>query len=350
LSRLNAITGATGLLGSHIAEQLVQRGERVRALVRASSDPAFLRSLGVELLPGDLQDRESLRRLADGADVVYHCAARVGDWAAWPIFQQGVIEATANVIEACQAAPPGRLLHVSSIMVYGHPKLHEGLITEDAPLGRERWRGDYYCKAKTLAEHIVHACRVPWTVVRPSWIYGPRDRNSLPRVLKALAAGRAWLVGKGDNRLNIVYAADVADGCIRAAHHPGAVGRAYNLSSEGAISQRDFLNALTDALGRRRVRRWLPYRVAFAGATFAELIGWAIRMRRPPHITRYAVALIGRPTHYSIERARKELGWEPRTPPLEGLRRTLEWYFGPNGPGADHRPAGLTLEALGAAP
>ena len=72
----------------------------------------------------------------------------------------------------------------------------------------------------------------------------------------------------------------------------------------------------------------------------------AAMLRRPPHITRYAVALIGRPTRYSIERARHELGWEPRVPPREGLRRTLEWYFGPGGPGAAARPAGLSLEGL----
>src|SRR5262245_15906789 len=157
MSTLNAVTGATGLLGSHIAEQLARRGERVRALVRPSSDPSFLRSLGAELVIGDMQDRESLLRLVEGADVVYHCAARVGDWAAWPVFQSGVIDATAHLVEACKSSPPGRLLHVSSIMVYGHPKEHEGLITEDAPLGRERWRGDYYCKAKTAAEHLVQA-------------------------------------------------------------------------------------------------------------------------------------------------------------------------------------------------
>src|SRR5438445_10564754 len=82
-AKLNVLTGATGLLGSHIAEQLVERGERVRALVRSTSDTSFLRALGVELVEGDLGQPDTLPRAVAGADVVYHCAARVGDWGAW---------------------------------------------------------------------------------------------------------------------------------------------------------------------------------------------------------------------------------------------------------------------------
>ncbi len=92
--RLNVVTGATGLLGSHIAEQLHAHGERVRALVRSTSDTTFLRQLGVELAVGDLNEPDSLRRALDGADVVYHCAARVGDWGPWHVFQREVIDAT----------------------------------------------------------------------------------------------------------------------------------------------------------------------------------------------------------------------------------------------------------------
>src|SRR3954471_19799366 len=188
--KLNVVTGATGFLGSHIAEQLAARGERVRALVRPTSDTAFLRQLGAELAPGDLADPASLRRAVEGADVVYHCAARVGDWGPWRAFQEQVIEATANLLDACRAAHVGRVLHVSSIIVYGHPQLREGQFTEDEPLGQNLWLWDYYCRAKIRAEELCRAYSGALTIVRPSWIYGPRDRTSLPRLLKALDAGR----------------------------------------------------------------------------------------------------------------------------------------------------------------
>jgi 2-alkyl-3-oxoalkanoate reductase len=327
--KLNVITGATGLLGSHLAEQLVERGERVRALVRAGSDTTFLSKLGVDLATGDLGELATLSRAVDGADVVYHCAARVGDWGPWPAFQAGVIDATRHLLGACRAAAVGRVVHVSSIIVYGHPRERAGRFTEDEPLGQNLWLwGDYYCRAKIAAEELCRQYAGPLTIVRPSWIYGPRDRTSLPRVFKALGAGRAAIVGRGDNLLNIIYAADVADGAIRAANSPTAVGRAYNLASEGELTQRAFLELLTNALGRPPVRWRLPYRLAFAGGFLGEIVGKAIRMRRPPHFTRYVVALIGRSTRFSTERARTELGWSPRVPVAEGLQRTLEWYRG----------------------
>src|SRR4051812_32150143 len=101
-AKLNVITGATGLLGSHIAEQLVERGERVRALVRPTSDTTFLRTLGVELVEGDLSKPATLPGAVAGADVVYHCAARVGDWGPWRLFKAEVVDATANLLDACK--------------------------------------------------------------------------------------------------------------------------------------------------------------------------------------------------------------------------------------------------------
>jgi 2-alkyl-3-oxoalkanoate reductase len=324
----NVLTGATGLLGSHIAEQLVLRGEKIRAFVRPSSDATFLKSLGAELVVGDFNDLDTLQRAFDGADVVYHCAARVGEWGPWRQFQEQIIDVAARVFDACRVASVGRLLHVSSIGVYGHPADRAELFTEDEPIGQNLWNWDNYRRAKIAAEEICRAYPRDWTIVRPSWLYGPRDRNSLPRFFKALAAGRVAITGRGDNLLNVVYAGDVAGGAILAANNPGAVGRAYNLSSDGEVTQQQFLNMLTDALGQPRVTRHISFRMAFAGAYIGELIARLIRLHRSPHITRYAVALIGRSTRFSSERAKSELGWRPHTSIAEGLRLTLEDYYG----------------------
>ena len=325
-ARLNVVTGATGLLGSHIAERLRERGERVRALVRPTSDTAFLRSLGVELIAGDLTEPDSLPRVVENADVVYHCAARVGDWGPWHAFQREVIDATANLLDACRHVGVGRFLHTSSIIVYGHPRIRKEQYTEDEPLGQNPWIWDYYCQAKVRADEVCRQYPGDLTIIRPSWIYGPRDRTTLPRVLKALDAGRVAILGSGDNLLNIIDAGDVAEGAILAATHARAMGQAYNLSSEGQITQREFLDWLTDALGRPRIRRHVSYRLAFWGGFLSEVVGRIIRIRRPPHLTRYAVALIGRSTRFSIAKARTQLGWQPRVGIYEGLQRTLDWY------------------------
>jgi 2-alkyl-3-oxoalkanoate reductase len=327
-NHINLITGARGQVGSHIAEQLRAAGQPVRALVRPGGDTAFLREIGVELVEGDLADPGAVRRAVAGAGIVYHCAARVSDWGPWSVFEQEAVTSTRNLVEACKTADVGRLLHVSSISVYGHPKLRPGeSITEDTPLGQRFWMWDYYPRAKLLAEEVARPFpRV--TVVRPSWIYGPRDRVTVPRLVPALLEKRVPVIGRGDNLLNIIYAGDAAAGAILAANHPQAVGRAYNLCSEGEVTQRDLLDALTDALSLPRVRKRVPYWLAMRFALAKEAIARLLRRAKPPTITRRVVYLVGRSTRFSIARARDELGWQPRTGIGEGVRRTLAWYLG----------------------
>jgi nucleoside-diphosphate-sugar epimerase len=325
---LNVVTGATGLIGSHIVAHLVARGERVRALVRPTSDTAFLREQGAELAVGDLHDADSLRRAVAGADVVYHCAARVSDWGPWSQFQADTVDATRNVLAACRGAGVGRFLHVSSIAVYGRPRAGAGEVTEEAPPGQRLWLWDNYGRSKIRAEELVREYEPGATIVRPVWVYGPRDRASMPRVIAALRAGRVPIIGSGKNPLNVLYAGDVAEGAILAATNPRARGEAYNLSSAGEVTQEELLNTLTDALGLPRIRRRVPYFLAMRAAFFSELFGRLLRRRRPPTLTRKAVSLVARSTRYSTQKVRAQLGWQTTVDIREGTRRTLAWYFG----------------------
>jgi nucleoside-diphosphate-sugar epimerase len=324
--KLNVITGATGLLGSHIAEQLRAQGERVRALVRPASDTSFLEQIGVELARGDLRDPASLRRTVAGANIVYHCAARVSDWGPWSCFQAETVEGARNLVEACCAEHVGRLLHASSISVFGIIKDSERPVDEDAPIGQKIWRWDYYARSKVLAE--CEARKFPrHTIMRPSWIYGPRDRVTIPRVVPALRSGRVPIIGSGDNVLNLIYAGDVADGAIRAANHPGAIGQVYHFCSTGEVTQRKLVDTLTDALQLPRISKHVPFSLAYRVAFLQEFFARLLRRPRPPRITRRAIYLIGRSTLYSSSRAREQLGWRPRIDICEGVCRALKWHF-----------------------
>jgi nucleoside-diphosphate-sugar epimerase len=329
--KINVVTGATGQLGSHIAEQLRAADERVRALVRSPANAGLLRSLGVEVVEGDLRDPGAVRRALAGANIVYHCAARVSDWGPWSIYEEEAVASTRNLVEACVGENVGRLLHVSTISVYGHPRLAPGTqITEETPLGEKFWLWDYYPRSKLMAEKL--AWEFPnVTVVRPSWIYGPRDRITLPRIIPALQQGRVRIIGTGANLLNIIYVSDVAAGAILAANDPKAQGQAFNLCSEGEVTQKDMINAMTDALGLARITRHVPYFLAMRSALVAESLARLCRFKDPPRITRRAIFLIGRPTYYSIAKARSQLGWVPRVRIQEGVRRSMEWYFGERG-------------------
>lgn len=327
---MNVITGATGLLGSHLAEQLRQDQKPVRALVRATSDTSFLRSLGVELIKGDLAEQASLEVAFNGADTVFHAAAKVGDWGSKAEFERETLAGTRHVVAACLAAGVGRLIHISSTSAYGHPPQGIPPITEDYPLGTKFWIWDDYTRTKIEAEKAVwEAVRrdgLKATIIRPSWLYGPRDRLSIARIEQTLRLGRVIIIGDGANPMNTVYAGNVADACRLASQSEKAIGQAYNVTSDGVLTQRDYFNTYADAFGYSRPTKQASYQLVFAGAWLIEAL-YRLRMsKKPPFITRYAAWLLGRRTLYSTEKARRELGWQPRVEYSEGIRNTVEWF------------------------
>lgn len=327
---MHLITGATGLLGSHLVEQLVAQGEQVRAIVRPTSSTDYLNLRGVELNYGDLTDTSSLHRAMKDVKFVFHAAAKVGDWGTRAEFHRDTVVGTRNVIAACMATGVSRLIHISSTSAYGHPEPSSVPIDETRPLGSKYWMWDDYTRAKIAAEQSVWAAYnerdLGITVIRPSWLYGPRDRLSIARIAKSLQKGRVKIIGDGTNQMNTVYAGNVAEACILAASNPLARGQAYNITNDGSLSQQEYFNLYADAFGYPRPTRHVPYWLAFAGAWLLEATYRALKMRKPPFITRYAAWLLGRHTIYSTLKAQRELCWQPRVGYKEGISATVKWF------------------------
>ena len=168
--------------------------------------------------------------------------------------------------------------------------------------------------------------KVKYSVIRPSWLYGPRDRATIARLVSMVRNGKAKLLGTGDNRLNVVYAGNVAEGCILAADNPKAVGQAYNCSNDGDLTQRQYFNMVAKAIGAEPVTKVVPFKTAYAAAFVLECIGHLLRLKKPPLVTRYAVWLMGRETFFSAEKARKELGWRSTVSYEEGVPATIRWF------------------------
>jgi nucleoside-diphosphate-sugar epimerase len=348
---MNLVTGGTGLLGSHIVEQLRLGDRPVRVLVRPGADVSWLRSQNVQLVEGDLCDLSSVLKACEGVQCVYHAAARVGDWGPWEDFQRITIEGSANLFEAAERTAVPRFIHISSISVYGHVNSPGLEIDETAPLGQKVFRWSYYTRAKVAVEKELwrrheSGSKVKYTVIRPSWLYGPRDRATIGRLVAMVREGKAKLLGTGDNRLNVVYAGNVAEACILAADNPRAVGQAYNCSNDGELTQREYFNLVAKAAGAPSVEKRVAYGVAYRVAFALECVGHLLKLKKPPLVTRYAVWLMGRDTYFKADKARRELGWKTTVGYEEGIPMTVRWYLGKtSSPPMKSRPREMAASA-----
>jgi nucleoside-diphosphate-sugar epimerase len=323
------VTGATGLLGSHLAERLVVEGDRVRALVRAGSRTDFLDTLGVEVVRGDLTEPTACAAAVADVARIFHCAAKVGDWGRWREFQTGCVDATRALAQAAMRAGVDRFIHISSTSAYGHPADRQPPIDESAPLGANVWILDYYTRSKVDCERLLWQMAdagLPVTVIRPSWLFGERDRTTVPRLFRQFRQGQMMIVGKGDNPLSAVYAGVVADAAILAARDPGSRGEAYNITSQGRITQREFLDLFADAFHVPRITRQVPFALAFTGGFLLEIQDRLLMRSQPPRVTRYGAWLLGRYLEYSTQKARTRLGWEPSLGYSESIERTVQWF------------------------
>jgi nucleoside-diphosphate-sugar epimerase len=321
------VTGATGLVGSHIVDRLLTNGWAVRALVR---QPSTARAAAdVEQVPGDILNEDSFRSAARRCDTIFHTAAAVTASGGWEAFRRPNVEGTRNAIAAAESSG-ARLLQLSSVAVY-HARYADPRrkVDEDTPLGPLPERA-YYARSKRESEALVlEACaagRIWATAVRPDVIYGRRDRQFVPRIARFLSTGFAPVIGGGHSTLAIVHAANVAHGAVLAATHDGARGRAYNLANDFDVSVRDFYRLAAEGLGRRI--RLVPVPYGIARTAFAALLAAAKLATggRASVINADSISMVTRDNPFTSERARRELGWSPGVRPEQGVPDAFRWW------------------------
>lgn len=322
------VTGATGLVGSHLVERLRGRGDEVIALVRASSDVAFLRGLGVEFVEGDLADpQERLARAMDGCDTVVHAAALIYGEHTPEAYARVNVEGTERVLRAAGAAGARRAVHVSSVAVYGVVARPVG---EDAWLAHPVAAGNVYARSKRDAERAAWRVHgegvVAVTTVRPGVVYGERDRLFTPILMRVLRLPLLPLPGGGGTTLPVVYAGNVAAGIMAALDREEAAGRAYALSGDDGLTARLLLERLGTAAGRRPRLVPVPGWPVRAAGALGDMLRPVLPAVASTGLKRAAwLALHDNP--YETARARAELDWSAaQLPAAEALRRTGAWW------------------------
>jgi nucleoside-diphosphate-sugar epimerase len=319
------VTGATGFLGSHLTELLLAAGERPRVLVRPGEAVAASAGEVVDVFRGDVGDRAALDTALRGVDRVLHCAARCGPWGPPAEYESTNVRGLEALVRAALAAGVRRLVHVSSITVHGNDV--RGAADESAPLREEP---NPYSRSKVagerLLERMIRDEGAPVTIVRPGWIYGPRDRASFARFARMIENGQMMVVGGGENHLPLIYVSDAARGVLLASETAQAVGRSYLLVNDEPVTQREFICAIAAELGAPAPARHIPYQLGLMLGAAAEHLGHLSRRRQPPPVMRYGMQLLGGENRFSITRARRELGFAPLVDLAEGVRRSVEWY------------------------
>lgn len=309
------VTGATGFLGAATVARLRADGVGVRALVR-SADAA---SEADERMVGDLRDPAAIARAVAGVDWVIHCGARVSTSGPWEEFEAVNVRATETLIERAAAAGVQRVVHVSSLSVYG-VAADRMTVTEDSPYEDGAGERGFYARSKLAADQTASAAMragAPVTIVRPGLLYGPGRMPPLARRSAAVGPLRV-LLASPDYLLPLAYVDNVADAIALAARSPRAQGRAYTIVDVHA-RQADYARLYRKHAGASWTPVYAPLallRLAVSAAeTGAKLLG-----RRSP-ITRHQVERTLRSATFDTRRAHEELGWQPRVPLDEALRR-----------------------------
>jgi nucleoside-diphosphate-sugar epimerase len=312
------VTGATGFVGSHLVEVLRRAGHDVTALVRSPAKAAPLARLDVRMAQGDLGNRAALARAAAGQDVVFHVAGLTAARSEREFYQVNR-DGAASVVAAASQGGVRRIVLFSSLAAAGPSAPGRPLVGTEAPRPVTQ-----YGRSKLAGEEAIREGAVPWTILRPPMVYGPRDREVL-KVFQTAKLGIALVFGDGTQELSAVHGADLADAAVACATAKRAVGQIYYPCHPQTFTSAGFVRAVGAALGRRVRVLPVPLSIGRVALTItgvaARAFGRATILTRDKANEFFQSAWTGDPT-----RCIGDTGWTPRIALEPGLQETCTWY------------------------
>lgn len=331
MSRTVLVTGANGFTGSYVCKHLVQRGDRVRALVRKTSNLNLLKEkdIDVEYVHGDLADAAlgaNWGAALKGVETIYHLAAvyrteGVPRHYFWDVH----VEATRQLLEAARRANVSRFVHCSTVGVQGEIKNPPA--TEEAPYAP----GDVYQESKVdgekLARRFFQEHNFPGVVVRPVGIYGPGDTRFL-KLFKFVYNGKFRMLGSGKVLYHMTHVDDLARGILLAGEKKEALGEVFTIGGEGYLTLAELVERVAHALNVPVPRKSFPvWPVWFAGL-LCEMLCRPLGIEPP--LYRRRVEFFIKDRAFDISKAKRLLGYQPQVDLDAGLRQTGEWYRAQN--------------------
>ncbi len=317
------VTGATGFIGSHVADKLLAKGYDVRCIVRKSSNLRWLKDKPIELVEASLSDKESLKKAVKDIDIVFHVAGLTFA-KNYDEFLKGNRDGTRNLIEAVSEVSPNvkRFLHVSSQTVAGPSKSLELPKTEEmdsTPITS-------YGKSKKAAEEEVlkYKGKIPFTIVRAPAVYGPRD-TAIFDIFKIAKYGLGTMIGFDKKYVSLIHSDDLTRGMIEAAESNNTVNETYFVSSEEFYTWDRVLPVIGKAFGKGMLKIKIPHAVVLTLAGISEFFG---KFSSKPPVFNYEKGIDFIQTYWtcSVEKARKDFGYRQKLSLEEGIQDTVNWY------------------------
>jgi nucleoside-diphosphate-sugar epimerase len=329
------VTGATGMVGSHVCRRALAAGYQVRALVRRSADRSLLSGLDIEYVEGDLSEPESFPAAVADAEYVVHTAAKVGDWGHADDYRAINVFALEQLLNAVEREGKlRRWVQVSSLGVYP-ARDHFG---SDETLSPDIEGLDGYTRTKAEAEVLlkqhIQQHNLPAVIVRPGFIYGPGDRHVVPRLMERLKAGKMKILGDGQKVLNNTYVGNLVDGIMLAVENDSAVGEIFNIRDERLVNREEFIGTIADYLHLPRPGK-VPLAVARPLTNVVEGLAKLLKKQQAPMLTKARLKFMTLNLDFSIAKAKRLLGYQPTVDFQTGMREALDWATKASAPTAN---------------
>ena len=318
------VTGATGFVGSHVAQVLAEQGADLRLLVRTGSDPKNIQQLNADRVVGDLCDPESIDRAMAGCDVVFHVAADYRLWVRDPAqMYRANVEGTRTILQAARKNRVRRVVYTSSVATMGFT-VKNNPVDESSPVSLENMIG-HYKRSKYMAEEVAIAAGhdgIDVVVVNPSTPVGEQDIKPTPTGRIVVDFLKKKFPAYVDTGLNMVDVRECARGHV-AALEKGRSGERYILGGEN-LTLKQILDKLAAITGLPSPRVRLPYAVALASGVVDTVVTGVV-LRREPRVTIDAVRMGRKKMFVSSAKAERELGWKAVSVDA-ALRRAVQWF------------------------
>jgi len=323
------VTGATGFIGGRLAQRLISAGWAVRLLARNPERLADSLRHEADVIVADLGDAAAVARAVEGVSVVFHCAANVRTWDRWGEYKRVNVDGVRTLLGGLTALGPRapRLVHVSTVDVYGYPV---GPCTEEVPTAGG---GFGYGESKLLGEQLVRdtcaASGIPYTIVRPANVIGPGSQF-IARIGAELQSGVMLLVDGGRANAGFIYLDNLVDDLIWAATAPRAIGQCYNVRDPYDITWAELIERFRHAINGKGIVLNLPFYAADAVAHALAGVHRVLCPAREPLLHPLIVRMFGRTCGHSAQKlycdrnddGRERVGFD------EALDCSIRWFLG----------------------